>query len=270
MSLLSIIALTLIFIGGIGAILLSISQSFEAAKDKQEMINLTKTENRELKSQLSDLKKERDNLKSDLEKRDQRIQDQTAAIIELNNKLVEKTDYISDHLTGGEGYPFIVTNSLKSRNPSDDETTTFTIINETDLPLYDVTAIVHDWNYLQSKLDNEHHNPPLLRQEDLAKSILYRFDENQIAEQSNIISKMKFDFRDALLYIKLKSRSSFVYQKMAFVVENGLVYQGFVIYDRKGNILKEWMTPKISETAKAAISRKFDLIPPEVKFTLTD
>jgi hypothetical protein len=271
MSILSIAALVLIFLGGVGAILLTVAQSFEGAKDKQEMIDFTKTENRELKDQLIDIKKERDILKSDLEKRDERIQTQTASIIKLNEQLVEKSNYISDHLTGGKGYPFIVTSSIKTTNPKNDETTTFTLTNETKLPLYDVTAIVFDWNYLQSKMKVTGKDiPPLLRQEDFAKSIIYRFDQNQIAEHSSIISKNKFDLREGLLYIKLKSRSSFVFEKMAFTIENGIIYQGFIVYDGEGNILKEWMSPNIPDTAKSVIKKKYNLIPQTVTFNLTD
>jgi hypothetical protein len=206
-----------------------------------------------------------------LETRDKRIESQTATIISLNEQLVEKSNYISDHLTGGKGHPIVFTNSIKATTPTTDETTTFTIKNETDLPLYDVTAVIFDWNYLKAKLTKSHNGMvPLLKQDDLARSIIYRFDANQMFENSSIISKDRFDLRDGLLYIKLKCRSSFVYEKMAFVIENRVIYQGFMIYEENGKILKEWITPGAPESAKIAIKRKLDLIPPQVEFTLTD
>lgn len=271
MSTLSISALVLIFLGGVGAILLTIAQSVESAKDKQEMIDLTKNENRVLKDQLNELQRERDSLKNDLEKRDERIQTQTSEIIGLNQRLVEKSDYISDHITGGKGYPFIFCSSIKAKDPRNDEKITFTITNENHLPLYDVVAVVYDWNYIESKtVSSANPNIPLLSQDDLAKSVLYRFDEAQITANSSSISKQKFDLRDGLLYIQLKSRSSFVFEKIASALEGNKIYQGFIVYDENGQTLKEWMSPNITESAKAAIIVKFNKIPKKVTFNLSD
>ncbi|WP_259067371.1 hypothetical protein HDF24_12335 [Mucilaginibacter sp. X4EP1] len=272
MSNLSIIALILIFSGGVGAILLAISQNFSGAKDKQDILNLTKAKNDELQGHLVEIKSERDSLKADLKLRDERIQKQTDTIIELNQQIVEKSNYISDYLTGGKGFPFISTNGIKTIDPTKDEQTTFTLFNQSKLPLYDIVAIVFDWNYVESKMQRTGNDGSILRisQNDFAKSMIYRFDETQMPSNTNIISRDKFDLHDGLLYIKLKSRSSFVFEKIAFVTENGLIYQGFVVYDDNDKILKEWMSPKITETAKAAINIKYNQIPSKVNFTLTE
>lgn len=57
---------------------------------------------------------------------------------------------------------------------------------------------------------------------------------------------------------------------MAFVIENKIIYQGFIIYDGNGKNLKEWFSPTCTESAKTAINKKFDLIPKNVEFTFTD
>jgi hypothetical protein len=271
MNLISVIALVMIFIGGIGAILLTIGQAKDSARDKQDLIDVTKDENTQLKTQLTDLQKERNDLKSDLEKRDDRINEQTTTIIDLNKQLVEKSNYISNYLIGGKGFPLVTTSSIQASNPKDNERTTFTLHNDTDLPLYDITAIVFDWNYILSKKsDSSDPSVPHLKQTDLEKSMIYRFDNPQMFEKSNIITKDRFDLHDALLYIKLKCRSSFVHEKMAFVVENKVIYSGYIVHDGDGNVLKEWMSEGITSSAKLAIKKKFDQIPNKVAFKLTE
>lgn len=271
MNWISIVALIMIFLGGIGAILLTIGQTKDSAKDKQDLIDLTKAENVELKTRLQELQDERKSLKADLEIRDKRIDTQTNNIIELNEQLVEKSDYITNYLTGGKGFPIVVINTIKSTNPKDDEKITFTLKNETDLPLYDVTAIIFDWNYIKAKLSNsEHPNKPYLKKEVLQKSLIQRFDQSQMSEDSDVITAEEFNMKDGLLYIKLKCRSSFVHEKMAFVTEGKIIYYGFLIHDKDGKILKEWIDPGATESAKKAIRKKFDLIPNKVVFTLTN
>src|SRR5690606_31147369 len=92
--------LALIFLGGMGAILLAVSQSLEATKTKEDIIDITKNENRELRDQISELKRERDSLKFDLEQRDLRIQEQTSMlqnksdrIIALQQQSIDENEY---------------------------------------------------------------------------------------------------------------------------------------------------------------------------------
>ncbi|MNR59322.1 hypothetical protein D3C85_1805560 [compost metagenome] len=58
MNTLTIIALILIFLGGLGAILLTIGQSLSSADDKKDIMDTTKSENKILKDELSQIRKE--------------------------------------------------------------------------------------------------------------------------------------------------------------------------------------------------------------------
>jgi hypothetical protein len=80
MNTITIIALVLIFSGGIGAILLTIGQTVSSAKNKNEIINITKEENIKLKIDLAEIKEERNELSKALTKRD-------SAIEEKNDKI---------------------------------------------------------------------------------------------------------------------------------------------------------------------------------------
>ncbi|MEC3879142.1 hypothetical protein [Parapedobacter sp. 10938] len=91
MNTLTIIALVLIFLGGVGAILLTIGQASSTQKDKLEIINTTKSENTRLKLDLEEIKRERDLLNETLTDRDAEIQTQNKAIIDLTLRLSEKS-----------------------------------------------------------------------------------------------------------------------------------------------------------------------------------
>lgn len=263
------IAFTLLIGGGVGAVLLAISQSLNSAQDKSELVKLTTEKNAELKQQLLDLQIERTQLKDELEDRDKRIHVQQDKILNLSSQLVEKSDYITNFLTGGKGFPIITPSIIRTSNGSGK--VTFTLANENELPLYDVVAVVFDWNYIEPRIEHSTNgSPPKLKQQDLIKSTMYRFDESQMFEKSNIISKDQFDLSDGLLWITLKCRSAVVHEKMAFVIEGGVVYQAFMVYNEKGEILKEWMPDGIPSTAREAIKKKFGRIPTNVSFTLTN
>ena len=119
MNTLTIIALILIFLGGIRAILLTIGQSISSSQDKSDIINTTKNENINLKKDIAELKKERNELSEALAKRDAALQEKNDTIIELNNKLSKKSEYIQNYLTGGSGYQVIEIEHFATDNFND-------------------------------------------------------------------------------------------------------------------------------------------------------
>lgn len=92
MNILTIVSYVLIFLGGMGAILLAYSQAIGSEKDKKEIIANTKEQNTRLKEDLNLIKNERDSLSKILAERDERIKVQNENILELSNKLFEKSD----------------------------------------------------------------------------------------------------------------------------------------------------------------------------------
>lgn len=104
MNFITIVSLGLIFFGGIGAILLVIGQSISSQADKTEIISTTQNENKDLKIQLIEIKEERNKLASTLEARDIKLHEKNDTIIELNQKLSEKSEYIKNYVTGGDSW----------------------------------------------------------------------------------------------------------------------------------------------------------------------
>jgi hypothetical protein len=89
----SIIALTLIFLGNIGGILIVIVQSRNSAKDKDQIIQNTNDNNQYLRKELVIITNEREQLKSDLAARDFENQRKSEEIIRLNKELLRRNSY---------------------------------------------------------------------------------------------------------------------------------------------------------------------------------
>ena len=112
MNTLTIIGIFLVFLGGIGGIILALGQAHSAQNDKKEIISTTKSENKDLKSRIVELKEERIKLSTMLEERDKRISEQNLKIESLNNQLIEKSDYIQKYISGGNSFPSIDVNGI--------------------------------------------------------------------------------------------------------------------------------------------------------------
>jgi hypothetical protein len=127
MNFIIILALILIALGSVGAILLTIGQIISSSKDKTDIINTTKEQNKMLTDELRDIKQEGNKLADTLGARDERIRIQNEKIQSLNNRLAEKQDFIQDYLTGGKSYPLIDFNWAGKEVINNAETTTFEV-----------------------------------------------------------------------------------------------------------------------------------------------
>lgn len=245
----------------------------DASSAKTDLIrdtgNKTFSNSEQQLKEIEILKDQNDSLKSDLAERDNKIAGQSEKIIQLSEKLVEKSEYISDHLTGGKGYPLIVINTLAPQKIADPIRHNFEIKNEGSLPLYDIIINIFDWDYLQAKfIDSGDSNKPILKRSDFAKSQVAVLNESQMPANSSIVDPDVFEFKNNLLYLKLKSRSTFLFEKMAFVENKGVIYKAFVVYNKEGEVIQEWFQENAPELIVEEMKRKFDTIPVSVNWTL--
>lgn len=137
----------------------------------------------------------------------------------------------------------------------------FHLDNASKWPIYDIEAIIYDYNNIIKKSVIKPNSPiPYLKKADFDASVMYAYVESQVFQGSNVISLKLFNLPDGLLFIQLKSRSSFVYQKMAFVRD------GSMIYDGNGKVLQEDFRPNTPDSIKEKIRAKFKLIPDKINF----
>lgn len=239
MNTLYIIALVCVGIGSIGAIALTIIQSIGSTNDKNEIINTTKSENQVLKNSLNNLKRERDELNKILEKRDAKIQEQTNYIINLNEKLASKSDYIQNYLTGGNGYPFLNTTFI-NRSDGDPKFLIFHIQNNFAYPLYNVSCLVIDFNLIDQKTyKKKNSTETFIKKNDFDSSLLVNTTYNEIPSKVKPIIDKQIPIQERRLRVSLHSRNKSVIQKIAFVIVDNELNYGWQILDMDYKILKQ-------------------------------
>lgn len=268
MSTLSIIALFLIFLGGVGAILLTISQSISSTADKTEIINTTKSENIVLKKDLSEIKKERDLLNQTLEARDSNIQKQSEQIITLNQKLAEKSDYIQNYLTGGNGFPFLDMREFPQKGDNQ-QNFLFQLENDFDFPLYNIKITVFDYdkikkNIYTDKLLSEKH----IKIDDYKDAKILETDFSEIPAKQYITIDQQFPVRSGNYYITIHCRNLTIVEKITVLRIGQGNYYGFQVLSLKEDILKQDIKDEMPKEIKTKIIESLNSIPNNLKVQL--
>ena len=210
----TLIALTLIFIGNIGGILIVIVQSRNSAKDKDQIIQTTNSNNEYLKGQLEIITKEREILKADLETRDIENKQKSEEIIQLNRELLKKSEELNKFLGASDAYPILLVSSMNSKTGASGFT--FKIENEFEYPIYDIEINVFNF---QSIIDNSTRQGDkyVISKDNFTRCLIFQKDNNQITARSNVITSEFFQIADGILYAKLKCRGRFVFEKFVLV-----------------------------------------------------
>ena len=269
MNTISIIALILIFLGGIGAILLTIGQSISSAGDKNEIINTTKTENIELKNQLAELKDERKLLNDSLSERDRNISEQNKEIISLNKKLAEKSEYIQNYVTGGKGYPILDIAEFFGEKNSEHHFA-FKIENKFDFPLSNIQIEVFDYEAVKSKAFYQPEiADPFIKYEDLktARVVHEKIDEMP-AHQHRYIDQ-SFQIRPGKYSLSISSRSQSINEKIVVKEIDNRMYVGIQIFDSKAKMIEELLRGDMSSKIKTILRNELNTIPNPVRLNLS-
>jgi hypothetical protein len=203
-------------------------------------------------------------LKADLADRDIENKIKSEEIIQLNRDLLKKSDELNKFLGGSDAYPILVVSTGNSRNGK--LGFTFTIKNEFEYPIYDIVIRVTDFNYIvqNSKIEN---NVFVIEREKHKKSLIFSKDETSIIDHSEIITSEFYHFTDGILWVQLKCRGSFVFEKIAFVTIDKTIHCGFIVYDQNGKTLKEWLGKDPTDEVKTKLREKFKIIPTKVSMT---
>jgi len=270
MNLISIIALIFIFLGGVGAILLTIGQSISSSEDKNDIINTTKNENLFLKHELNEIKKERDSLSRILEKRDLNIQHQTSNIIHLSNKLSEKSEYIQNYITGGDGYLLLDMRQLAVTDRSSNFM--FQLENLFDMPLYNISCNIYDYEMIKKK---SYHNPtdvlrPCIKLDDYHAAKIVERTFPEINAHNYITIDQIFPVKSCLYYAVVKARNQTVIAKMTILTIGQGDYYGFQILDLKGKVLKEDINSAMPKPISDKIKQRLNSIPSKMALTIVE
>lgn len=250
--------------GAIASIAVLIAQQLASQKDKEEIIK----ELVDVKGELGDVKHERNELRVDLEKRDARIDEQTQEIIHLNRQLVEKSDKLTDFVTGGNGYPIINISPIH-QGSSTDGSFRFEVRNDTKLPLYSVKVFITDIEIFESHLKKDAEGNLVITTADEQKAIVYTFNHiEDITPGTGVLSGQEFQNPNGLYSIKIKSLNSFVFEKLAIVPHNNVAYWGYSVFRDDKNHLRTHFSPGTPEDVKGKIQERLEKINFGLKYRL--
>lgn len=185
-------------------------------------------------------------------------------ILNLNKRLLDKSEELNKFLGASDAFPLLIVSSGSS-----EEGTlgfTFTIKNEFKYPIYDIEINCMDFGKILTKSEIKNGSYHIKRS-DFTSSIIFVKDINHLAQNSEIINSELYQYQDNVLYVKLKCRNSFVFEKIAFVTIGKVIHVGFMVYDSEGNILKEWLGHNTSEEVHKRLREKFNIIPKNVSLS---
>lgn len=250
-----LVALILIGLGSLGGILLVVAQSKSAAIDKTDIINSVTSENDILKLQLATLNTESSKLKKALSKRDKKIQSQTDKITELNNKLLDKSEYIEKYLSGGDNYPFVYITHIKGASK---QKMNFGLRNPFDFPIYNI--IVQGYNLDEFEKLSKFNNTTGLREisfDDIFKCQKVDYRNDLLAPLNGELSIGKCDIETSRFIFKIHTKNMLVIQKVVFLIIDQHFVYGYELYDfKKKSLLKNYFSePKYEKSLKKSLDR---------------
>lgn len=255
MNVISIIALILIFLGGIGGILLAIGQTKSSAKDKSDIVSILKSENTDLKANLDKIRSENDTLKINLEKRDKEIKDQNTTIISLHQKLNEKSDYIKNFMTGGSGYPFLDIRVFP-KELGLDQHFLFQIDNRFDYPLCNIEIDIFDYDAIKNKsYVKQGFQNPFIKLADYDKALILKLINHEIPPHEHRDDRTQFQLKEGCYLANIHARNFTVTEKIAIVKQGDNYYFGFQIFNSKGDILQNSIDIKSTKISTLIIDR---------------
>lgn len=269
MNTITLIALILIGLGGLGGILLVIGQARSSFEDKTEIISTTKNENKELKQQITELKDERVKLNENLEERDKKIQEQNSKIENLSSKLVEKSEYIEKYVSGGESYPRIEIGELINANDGNSKLS-FSLRNSFELPIYNIVIQAYDYDELQSKtfLIGDKKSIKLT---DYDNSRIIDFQRDLLTPLSSVTGLGTFTLKTYRLYIKIHTRNKTLIQKIAIINYEDHYYSGFTIYDLSSKkVIEENFNNNSPTKAQIELKEKLETIPNNITHSILE
>ena len=263
MSTMYIIALILIFCGGVGAILLAIDQSLSSTESTNFINNTTISQNSELKKELKEIKKERDSLSETLALRDANIQDKTEKIIDLSLKLDEKSVFIQNYISGGDGYLFLDIRTFPHKADGTQEFI-FQLDNKFEMPIYNISCEIIDYNILSSKTYSKPTEKlPFIKYSDYYdKAYLLNLKYPEIQGKNSVFfSQDVFKTNETRYFVKIHTRNRNILEKIAIFKIGNKSFFGYAIYDTHGNKLYEKIDDEYHNAIKQKLIRNLESMP---------
>ncbi|PAW92870.1 hypothetical protein CKK33_04945 [Mucilaginibacter sp. MD40] len=270
------ISLFLIFMGGVGGILLSIAQTRGSAQDKADIIDTTKQENLRLRTQLTSVQNDNIQLNSNLSKSYKQIQEQqdalakqTDQIIALNKDLSNQAKFITLNVTGGDGYPIVIPRELRDVG-NGNSALAFDLHNKNKHPIFDLLVIITDYKKLSSKFYRRpNDNVDYVRNDDVRAAEVMRWMLPNMAKETVYPNSYVINDTDASYSIQIKTRNRTVIEKLILVKVKNEILSGLEIWDAEKGKIHQDLSPNLTKEEYKIIQKKLDDIPDQFSYTPT-
>lgn len=270
------ISLFLIFMGGVGGILLSIAQTRGSAQDKADIIDTTKQENLRLRTQLTSVQNDNIQLNSNLSKSYKQIQEQqdalakqTDQIIALNKDLSNQAKFITLNVTGGDGYPIVIPRELRDVG-NGNSALAFDLHNKNKHPIFDLLVIITDYKKLSSKFYRRpNDNVDYVRNADVRAAEVMRWMLPNMAKETFYPNSYVINDTDASYSIQIKTRNRTVIEKLILVKVKNKILSGLEIWDAEKGKIHQDLSPNLTKEEYKIIQKKLDDIPDQFSYTPT-
>ncbi|MFC0778865.1 hypothetical protein [Flavobacterium sp. HJSW_4] len=214
-----------IFLGGVAAIVLSIKQAQGAEDDKKEI-----------------------------------IEKQEKKIIELDSALKEKIKFIESYISGGDAYPQLDLIALSKVSKIDQMS--FQLVNNFDLPVYDIKVEVYNFDKMKSKIINGGRKDYSISQSDYTNCLLFRDALSTMTPHSIKGGIFITQVQEGNFYSKLFTRNKMLVQKITIYYFNRIFHIGMAVYEdgspkKFDRIYSLESTPEV----KKILDERLDLMP---------
>jgi hypothetical protein len=195
-----------------------------------------------------------------------------AEIIRIQKKLNEKTEYISNYLTGGDGFPYISFTDLKSENALN---IAFILYNDGEFPLYEVNVIMYDYDILKKKeietkgMGGEFEKHPeykLIKIDDYKSATVFQIKEELPAKSHRIIDA-KFPLKESKYSVIINSRNGTITERIAFLEDEPKKFIYIIeVYNSQDKLLKRIEGEFINNANRERIEKAIKEIPKSLKY----
>lgn len=201
---------------------------------------------------------------------DRKIQDDTKNIIDLNNKLSEKSEYIEHYLTGGDGFVIVDMRMLaKSVLDTSEWKLNFYFQNDFEFLIYNIHIKVWDFDMVEAATEtNKDDKRKFIIADNYNNAIILFKELSELApKQPYQISNLLYLLRECRYYIVIHCRNKVVVEKFADIKVGNQHFHGFEIVDvNDGKILKEVIEGTTPPEIKIKLKERLKTIPHNLKY----
>ena len=195
-----------------------------------------------------------------------------AEIISIQKKLNDKTEYISNYLTGGEGFPYIAFTDLKSENSIN---IAFILYNDGEFPLYEVNAIIYDYDILRQKeietkgLGGEFEKHPehkLIKIDDYKSATVLQAKDELPAKSMRYIDA-KLPLKESKYCVIISSRNGTITERIAILKDVAKKFIFIIeVYNSQDKLLKKIEGEFVNNDNRERIEKAINDIPKSLKY----